>query len=159
MAYSVLGRPLPFREPDALVLLGERKTTRGDEAATTSYPAFEDWQRRSRIFASVAASHLWMPVLRTPAGSVEIRGAQVTQDFFSTLGLDLARGRGLLPSDWNLGATPVVVVSHRAWREQFGSDPALVGKILSLDGTLHTVVGVLPARLPLTEPIVLGEAE
>src|SRR5262249_17462977 len=75
-----------------------------------------------------------------------LQGLRVSADLFETLGVGAALGRTLRPDDDRPGAPRVAVLTHRLWQRRFGSDPAVVGAPVVLDGASFTVVGVLPAR-------------
>ena len=156
---AVLLRALPFAAPERLMLIGEADVASPDLWKSSSYPDYLGWRSLSRGFAEMAISRLWGPTLRLPADSVRLAGAEVSSDFFSLLGLKPELGRSLQPADFRPGAEPVAVVSHQLWMQRFGGDPGLVGRRLSLDGAATTVVGILPERTALVEPVVIGTAD
>ena len=156
---AVLLRPLPFPRSDRLVMVWEQRRESSSSALLSAYPTFEEWQAATHAFESLAVDRLWQPVLPSRMGNFRLQGAAVSERFFSVLGAGPALGRLLIPADFRPGAPPVVVLSHRLWRERFGSDPGLVGGTISLDGTPTTVVGVMRAGLPLGEPLMFQEAD
>jgi putative ABC transport system permease protein len=156
---AVLLRALPFPSPDRLMLIGEAETASPEAWKSSSYSDYLGWKSLSHGFAAIAVSRPWSPVLRLPDDSTHLAGADVSSDFFSLLGLKPALGRALQPADFRPGAEPVVVVSHQIWMQRFGGDPGLLGKRLSLDGTATTVVGILPERISLDDPLVIGRAD
>jgi hypothetical protein len=125
----------------------------------TSYPTFEDWRARAHAFETLAAARVWRPTLRTPDGPVRLQGAEVSLDFFPTLGVVPELGRLLQPEDFRPDAVPVVVLGQRLWRQRFGADPSVLGRAVLLEGAPRTIVGVLRADTPLSEPIVSQDAE
>jgi predicted permease len=157
LAYALLVRPLPYRDAGRLAMVWEEQKAEGVEV--TSYPTFEDWRARAHTFETLAAARAWRPTLRTPDGPVRLQGAEVSLDFFPTLGVVPALGRLLQPEDFRPDAAPVVVLGHRLWRQRFGADPSVVGRAVALLGTPRTIVGVLRADTPLSEPIVSQDAE
>src|ERR1700704_457468 len=159
IAQAVLLRPLPFRSPEELVVIGEVLKTNPGLWEVSSYPNYLDWTARNHVFSSLAISRPWSPVLKRPSESVRISGAEVSADFCSLLGLQPALGRLLTPGDFRPPAEPAVVLSHRLWQQQLGGDPQIVGKTIPLDGALSTVVGILPAGNALAEPVVIGDVE
>ena len=159
IAYGVLLRPLPFRSPGHLVVIGEVLKANPEMWEVSSYPNYLDWQARSSVFASMAVSRTWSPVLRRSSEPTRLSGAEVSTDFFALLGLQPALGRTLGRGDFQAGAEPAVVLSHRLWQQQFGGDPGIVGRTVSLDGAPSTVIGILPAGKRLTEPVVVGDVE
>jgi len=156
---TVLLRPLPFRSPEQLVVIGEVLKANPGMWEVSSYPNFLDWTSRNHVFSSLAISRPWSPVLMRPNEPVRLPGTEVSADFCSLLGLQPALGRLLGPGDFRPAAEPAVVLSHRLWQQQFGGDPQVVGKTIPLDGTLSTVVGILPAGNALAEPVVIGDVE
>ncbi|HEV7504182.1 MAG TPA: ADOP family duplicated permease, partial [Thermoanaerobaculia bacterium] len=159
IAQAVLLRPLPFRSPEQLVVIGEVLKANPGMWKVSSYPNYLDWVTRNHVFSSLAISRPWSPILKRPSEPVRLSGAEVSADFCSLLGLQTALGRPLGPGDFRPAAEPAVVLSHRLWQQQFGGDPQIVGKTIPLDGTLSTVVGILPAGNALAEPVVIGDVE
>ncbi|HEY0557902.1 MAG TPA: FtsX-like permease family protein [Thermoanaerobaculia bacterium] len=159
IVHAVLLRALPFSSPERLVVLGEAAASRPDIWKSSSYPDFLDWASQVQGFESMAISRPWGPVLRLPAASVRISGAEVSADFLSLLGVRPALGRLLGPADFRPGAEPAVVLSHRVWSQRFGADAGLVGRTISLDGAASTVVGILPEAVALDEPVVSGSVD
>ena len=142
LADSVLFRPLPVRDADRIVIAGESQT---DMRAEVSYLNFRDWQARARAFDGLAAmgSSDWPMTLRE-GEPVPIAHRAVTGEFFTMLGVHAALGRTLDTGDDQRGAARALVVSHGLWQRQFGGDPAIVGRTITLDGRPFSVVGVMP---------------
>jgi predicted permease len=142
---AVLLRPLPFREPDRLVLVWERSPEVGAPFMEVSYPNYLDWQAQSGAFEVLAlmATVNWGFIL---AGEepVEVPGRVVSGNFFDLLGSRALLGRALTPSDDRPESARVVVLSQGLWQRQFGGDPRLVGRTLVISGTPMTVIGVMP---------------
>ncbi len=147
VAKSVLLRPLPFSEPAGLVVASSVQGTQETEWPL-SYPDFADWRQRSRSFTGLAAvdgGRLFK--LRTADGPVLIDGELVSARYFEVLGIQPQRGRVFRATEDHVpGEGRVAVVSHRAWRERWGGNPALVGKQIELDEVSYEVIGVLPPR-------------
>ena len=148
---AVLLHPLPVRDADTLVVPGTVMTL-GVQAPAVydgfSYPRFLRY-RDSRIFERVAAE--WMPpptlLATTSPGAIpaSVSVGFATFDFFDTLGIAIARGRGFTASDDRRGAPPVAVLSDRYWRQAFDGRPDVVGRGMTLAGTPVTVVGIATA--------------
>ena len=144
---GVILNPLPFPQPDQLVALYESKVHFEDGAI--SYPNFLDWQRDNRTFSSIAA-FLPTSVSLTGAGEAErISVERISAEFFSTMGVATIAGRDFSKEDDVLGASPVALMSEGFWREKFGAVPDIVGRTISLDGTSHLVVGIVPRSFTL----------
>jgi predicted permease len=140
---GVVLKPLPFQEPDRLViaLLYNRSLKYATEV---SYPDFLDWSRDARCFEQIAA---FMPVgfdLTGPGLPQHLDAYAVSSNFFSTLGVKLAAGSSFSADSDRIGGTPAAVISNRLWRERFDSSPAAIGQSLILNGTGFTITGVLP---------------
>lgn len=141
---GVVLKPLPYPEPDRLVLLWQsRPHTR---QLDVSIPDFLDWQRDSRSFAAMAAMDWRSYDLTGPGAAAHVDGMAVTSGFFKTLGIRPVLGRDFAEADNQQHAAPTVMISDRLWRERFGASPQTAGKPLLLDGTAYTIVGVLPPR-------------
>src|SRR5579862_3685896 len=139
---GVILAPLPYREPDRLVVVGESNPR--FPLVWDSYPNFLDRQRIARSFQQMAGI-AWQGHDLTGIGIPEhIDGAEISSGFFSTLGVRLALGRDFSPNEDRHGAAPMVIISNRMWRNQFAGRPQALGKSLTLDGVDYTIVGVTP---------------
>ena len=143
---AMLFRPLPFPDPDRVVLAWVKTPATSQSAA--SYPEFEDWKAQSRSFADLA---VWrgQSVNLTGSGEPErLVGNFVTDNFFPLLGARAALGRTFLPGETTPGSKkPVAVLSDAVWKRRFGSDRAILGRSLTINGTPVTVVGILGPEL------------
>ncbi|HEX3684824.1 MAG TPA: ABC transporter permease [Bryobacteraceae bacterium] len=140
---GVVLQPLPYRDPDRLVIaaLYNRSLKYATDA---SYPDFLDWQRNSRSFEQMAAFEPAGFDLTNPGAPEHVEGYDVSADFFSTLGVELAVGRPFSSGEDRVGGMAAVVISDRLWRERFGGSSSAIGKPLTLNGSGYTIVGVLP---------------
>src|SRR5262245_16582375 len=141
---AVLLQPLPFREPERLVMVWRTNTERTMGKAPVSMPNFIDWKRRNEVFEQMAAWVTWRVSLAGDAEPEVAPVAAVTAGFFETLGVAPALGRGFLPHEDQPGAEPVAVISHGLWRQRFGGEPDVIGKKMLVDASPVTVVGVMP---------------
>ena len=145
---AVLLRPLPFAEQDRLVVIWERDLARGMARAEVSYPSFADWRREAKSFDGLAALPNAVTETFLLTGSDEpqlFRGSSVSASLFPVLGVPPALGRVFRPEEDRPGAPRVVVLSHGLWRRAFEGDPAAVGRVVTMNGTPFTIVGVMPA--------------
>ena len=140
---GVLLKPLPYPSPDRLVRIYPQDLDRGLDRTAFSVPDFRDWERESTRAASMSLYTSWPTPLTGGESPVEINLVFVTGGFFPTLGGAPALGRYLAP-DEGYGDNRVVVLSHGLWARQFGSDPSIVGRTISLDHEPSRVVGVAP---------------
>jgi putative ABC transport system permease protein len=144
---SILLKPLPYHDPDRLVKVPEIK--QGEPEATARRPAsppdFGDWLQKSHSFERLAAVQEDVNVPLT-SGDEPYRAAavRVSSSLFPLLGRQPHRGRPFLPSEDRPDAEPVVMLSYAFWQNHFGGDPTLVGKVLTISGKPHTVVGIMP---------------
>lgn len=160
---GVLFRPLPYGDPNRLVLLWETMAT--VDRTMVSYPNFLEWKARTHTFDGVALYNGFGEFTLTGAGEPErLKGAQASGNIFSVLRVAPLRGRLFRETDDRLGAERVAVVSDAFWVRHYGDDSTLAGKRITLDGFSYAVVGVLPPRVRLAGaevwlPIGLFSAE
>ncbi|MGZ8470321.1 MAG: ABC transporter permease [Gemmatirosa sp.] len=144
---AVLLKSYPYAEPDRLMALFESDRGTSNARAVVSPGNFRDWQERARSFTTLAAAR-WSDYTLGGDGEPErLNGARVTWTVSRALGVTPQRGRAFTAADDAPGAPAVAMVSDRIWRERFGADPALVGRVLQLNGRPVTVIGVLPPNV------------
>ncbi|HEX5724087.1 MAG TPA: ABC transporter permease [Longimicrobiaceae bacterium] len=143
-------RPLPYPEPERLVLpalasTGGRQGA-GIDTITWSFPKYQALRAASgHLFQDVAAFGQSGTTLTGTANPETLRMEVVSAPYFRILGVDAQLGRTFTAAEDSVPlAHPVALVSHELWVRRFNADPALVGRTISLDRTLFTVVGVLP---------------
>ncbi|HWS54894.1 MAG TPA: ABC transporter permease [Pyrinomonadaceae bacterium] len=141
---AVLLRPLPYKDPGRLVMVWEDNTSKGYPRDTPAPANFVDWRDQSQVFEGVAAlAHESFNL--TGAGEPErLDGRRVSAGLFPMLGVEPQLGRAFTPEEDQPGGARAVVLSHGLWQRRFGSDPKVIGTALTLNGTSHTVVGVMP---------------
>ncbi|HEX8899426.1 MAG TPA: ABC transporter permease, partial [Chthoniobacterales bacterium] len=140
---AVLLRPLPYKNPDALVMVWEEATHLGFPINTPSPANFIDWQNQNTVFESTAAMAQSNFNL-TGAGEPErFDGRRVSANLFTLLGVKPHLGRGFLPEEDKPG-TRVAILSYGMWQRRFGGDAAIVGRQINLNSQSYTVVGVMP---------------
>ncbi len=144
---NLLLRPLPFPDSQELVWIAPPPTDCGLSCSTYSADAYNEFREGSRVYQDVTGYFAFSTPdnLRLtghgdppPATSINVIG-----NFFHVLGVQPAIGRLFTP-DEERGAQPVALLSNAYWRRQFQADPAIVGQPVELNGTLVTIVGVLP---------------
>ena len=144
---SVLLKPLPFREPDKLVMVYEH--FRRD----TKYPYnpvaaadFHDWREKTHGFQDMAAWRWWAGAITTNSGEMpeQFVGAAGSWNLFSVLGVEPALGRTFTPDEDRIGAPDAVILSWTFFQSRFSGDSSIVGKAVRIDSKPYTVVGVLP---------------
>ncbi len=148
---GVLLNPLPYPDPDRLVIVWGRHVAIGQE--TASLPDFLDWRSDARSFESLSAMTNTRFNL-TGAGEPEVvRGALATAGLFRTFGVVPAIGRGFRDDEERSAAPRVALLGEGYWRRRFGGDRDVVGRQVQLSGIPYTVIGIVPATLQLTQPI------
>jgi putative ABC transport system permease protein len=141
---AVLLRPLPFRQPDRLMMVWEKwKSHGGGDRVVVSYPNFSDWKAASRSFEHMAVFAGGGVRWSVGGEPVMILGARVSGDFFPALGVQPILGRTFVPDEERASAPPVTVLSYGLWR-RLGGDPHLLGSTVRFDREVFTVVGVMP---------------
>jgi macrolide transport system ATP-binding/permease protein len=144
VVYSVLLRPLPYRQPGKLVTLAEGRGKQATPETNSSYPDYLDWTRQAQSFDSLAA---YTPNGFTFSGNVApetVQAGSVTSNFFSTLGVKPALGRDFVAGEDQPKSGKVVILSHKFWAERFAADPSAIGRAIRLDRESYTIIGVLP---------------
>jgi len=143
---TVLLRPLPYKDPERLVMVWEDATKHGYPRDTPAAANFVDWRDQNQVFEGMAAIADESFNL-TGAGDPErLEGRRVSANLFPLLGVEPQLGRVFSDAEDQPGSQPVVLLSHALWQRRFGGDPVIVGKALTLNGESHVVVGVMPAR-------------
>ncbi len=140
VVYAVF-EPMPYPNPEQLVMVWSRPP-----GGRNSVPAGDllEWQRRNSSFQAMGA---WTGASFNISGGdrpEQVPGSRRTPGFFTMEGLPLLLGRDFLPEEGEPGKGKVVILSHRLWTRQFGSNPDLVGKPIRMNGEPYTVVGILP---------------
>jgi putative ABC transport system permease protein len=142
---NVLFRPLPFYQPDRLVMVRERTGPSTSAAATRlSGPDFDDIHDQSHTLQSAAVILAYFTYTLTGEGDPRnVRCTAINYDFFPTLGVQPLMGRLYTPAEYHIDGGEVVI-SYRFWKEQLGSDPHVIGRILKLQGEPMPIIGVMP---------------
>jgi predicted permease len=160
---SVLFGNLPYSKPDQLVRVWVRNPRQGVDRDVSNWPRLEDW-RRAPCLQGAAGFTPASLILTGSAESVQLRGAQVTEDFFRVMGIRPQFGRDFDDGDDQQGRPRKIVISHQFWLRRFGADPALVGRQLELSGNTYQVTGVAPPLMRFPErdldfwtPLVMDE--
>ena len=139
---GVLLNPLAYPQSSQLVAIYEK--TQGSDKEPMEYLNFLDWQRDSHTFASMAAYRNEDYNFIGNGEGERLSGYMVSADFFTTLRVAPILGRSFRRDEDQLGAAPVVILSGGFWKRKFGSSPDIIGKLIILNGTSYTIVGVIP---------------
>ncbi len=136
-------KPLPYRDQSRLVAVFD--SNNGNARSMVSYPNFVDWKRLNHAFASIDAFALNGGfTLTTRNGAEQVPGTRVSAGFFHTLGVTPMLGRDFHAGEDIPGAPYAVVLSYEAWQKQFGGQPDVLGKTITLNGAPTIIIGVLP---------------
>src|SRR6185369_8548596 len=161
---SVLFGSLPYARPDQLARVWIRNPKQGFDRDVSNWPRLEDW-RRAPCLQGVAGFTSASLIFTGSAESVQLRGAQVTADFFRVMGIRPQFGRDFDDGDDQPGRPRKIVISHQFWLRWFGADPALAGRQLELGGHTYQVTGVAPPLMRFPErdldfwtPIVVDDS-
>lgn len=142
---AVLIKPLPYPEPDELVMLIDANPEAGFPRFSSSPPNYADWQAQAKSFEVMGAFNRTNLVLDPPGADPErISGARVTDGFFQALGSTPLYGRTFTAAEDQPGGEAVAVLGNGLWRRRFGADPGVVGRTVTIDGEARRVVGVMP---------------
>lgn len=141
---QLLVRPLPVNEPDRLVLIGQARRD-GQPDFDFNYPLFRDYQRGNTVFSQLAASSELDVGLGTGGATERRRALAVSGNYFTLLGVEPALGRTFAVNEGvEVDDAPVVVLSHGLWQRQFGADPQVIGRHVTVNASPFTIIGVAP---------------
>ena len=164
VAYGVLWRPLPYANPDRLVVVSSaQQTETGVKTFSTWAPlSYEGLRPRVTALDHLAAYSSIDAQLTGRGEPLEVPALDVSPNFFATLGVSAARGRVFLTGAAAPHDDQSAIVSDRLWRTSLEADPTIVGQAITIDGLPRTVVGVLPPDFsfrPVIRNGTLPEAE
>jgi len=148
-------RPLPFPERDQLVRI--YRTTPQSQNAEHYYPDFLDLEPEVSPVADLAAFRFWNYALAVEGRpAVNLNGFRVSPRFFSALGLKPTLGR-FFTADEDRPGNHVIVLGYATWQSQFGGDPAVIGRNVTLDNEANTIIGVAPASFAADSFLAPGD--
>jgi len=142
---TVLLRPLPFPNPDQLVVIWGTSVRDATNKETDSFPDFYDYREQSQSFTAMAAYTGASTVLTGVGEAQELHGVAVAGDIFSVIGVNPMLGRGFMPEELKVGGPNVIIIGEGLWKRAFGSDPNIIGRQVNLASRVCSVVGVMPA--------------
>ncbi len=153
---SVLLRPLPFRDPDKVVMLYERFRQFPDNYNVVSPADFRDWRSQTHGFEDMGAWRWWAGHISTMQGEMPevVTGAGGSWNLFSVLGVKPVFGRTFTAEEDQFGASDVVMLTWSLFQSRFSGDKSIVGQQVRIDSKPYTVVGVLPAWFTYPDPEV-----
>jgi putative ABC transport system permease protein len=135
-------RGLPFKEPSRIVHMFAGDKSRNLVDIAISAPRFKHYREGQTLFESFAAENIFAFTLTGVGDPVQIFGGRVTANYFDVLGVRPILGRNFRP-DEEEGAD-VALVTKTFWQKRLGGDPNVIGRSITLDGTAHTIIGIMP---------------
>jgi predicted permease len=145
---ATLIRPLPFADPDRLMMIWEDGSAMGYPKNNPAPANYIDLRADTRAFDGIAASSMGIWNLTGGGEPIRLEGVRVTANLAEVLGVAPALGRFFSAAEDRDGADPVLVIRAGLWQRRFGSDPGIVGTDIVVNDLPMTVVGVMPARMP-----------
>ena len=143
---GVVLSPMPYPASDRIVQVDHGGRGLGVERGLgITYGFYRFYAEQVRTAESMAMYSFYQPTLTGAGEPVQLEAARVTTSLGAVLGVPPRLGRWFTVEEGRPGASPAVILSHRLWRDRFGADPSVVGRIIELDGIGHEVVGVMPA--------------
>jgi predicted permease len=142
---GVLLEPLPFKSGDELVLVQQSAPLSRVNDAGVSIPELVAYRSRLTSVQNLVEYHSMSFTLLKQGDPDRVDTGVVSANFFDMLGIKPLHGRTFIETDDDLGAPAVLVLGYDYWREKFGGDPAVIGRVLEMNNKPHTVVGVLPS--------------
>jgi putative ABC transport system permease protein len=142
--HTVLIRPLPYEQPESLVMLWEKREAEGMMKNAVSAADYLDWARLATSFSAMAAFTEITADLTGDGDPEKLTIGAVSPPFFDVFGVRPLHGRAFEAGEDVMGRHRLVVLGHAIWRQRFGGDAAAVGRTIMLHGIPHQVIGVLP---------------
>jgi putative ABC transport system permease protein len=157
---AVLLKPLPYKDPARLLWTTLQFPKTDMHRSFVPHPTYFAWRDQNDVFSGIAATNLGRRFTLTGAGIPErIRGMGVSANFFSVLGIELARGRSFTPEEDRQGGPPAAILSYALWQSRYAGNPRIFGRPIVLDDRDYSIVGVLPASFKFpasgTQPQVI----
>src|SRR5688572_9011442 len=145
---AVVLRPLPYPNPDTLVSIWAVNSERNLQAPAISWAKYELYRERKDVFSDISMSAGNGFTLTEGKGEPEqVFGLHVSANFLPILGLTPQLGRSFTADEDREGGAPVAMIDRGLWENRFGGDPAIIGRVVQIDGAAREIVGILP-RLP-----------
>ena len=155
---AVVLRPLPFDQPDRMVVVTNTNLKTGNRNTTVSGPDFLDWREQSRSFEALTYYQSFETSVTVNNASDYATTTRIAPGYFRVLGATARIGRLLTAEEEGPAGPPSVVITDRYWRRQFASDPRALGSTLTAGQRVYTIVGVTDARYPANTDIYHADA-
>jgi putative ABC transport system permease protein len=146
---AVLIKPLPYKDPDNLVVVWENNRPRAKKTNVISAANFLNWQEQNSVFEQMAAFHDFRFNLTEMGEPEELAAQRVSVNLFPLLGINPMFGRAFSGEEGQPGRENVALLSFGLWQRRFGGDQGLIGKSIKLSGKDFTVIGIMPPDFQL----------
>jgi putative ABC transport system permease protein len=146
---AVLLRPLPYRDPQRLILLSERWPQ--FPRLHVSYLNYKDWRDQSHSFEAVGAVRNSLMTMTGGAEAERLPTQNITANLFDLLGVKPELGRGFSDAEDKPGAPPVAIISHSLWERRFSSSSSVLSQTITLDNHSYSIIGVMPPRFEILQ--------
>ena len=145
MVHAIFARGLPYDYPERIVNVWS-SSDRNSQTQRVSFPDYEEYLRDASSLSGLAAFTVdaRMSLSDAEHAPAPLNGSLVTPNTFRLLGQPVLLGRDFLAADGLRGADRTVILGHRLWRDRYGADPGVVGRVVRVDGEPATVIGVMP---------------
>ena len=140
---AVLLRPLPFSDPDRVVMVWEENSAASFPRNTPAPGNFVDWKKRNHVFSDMAATRGASANLTIDGPPEQVVGRAATANFFDVLGVKPSVGRTFTDDEDRTGA-PVAIISDALWQRRYAGDPSVVNREILINGLKYTIIGVMP---------------
>ncbi len=146
---AVLLKPVPFADPDRLVLL--MNTSPQGSGPNASPAKFQHWRQQTTVLQHVSAYRTNVVNDSSGATPEQLTAGEVSADYFRMTGAPLFRGRTFSAEEDRPGGEKVALLSHGFWQRRFGGDPDILGKTISLSGDPHVIIGIIAPAFNIEE--------
>src|SRR5437899_8507007 len=145
--FSAVNPPLfqSFPYPDAARIMMISDFSSDGSRLDVTFHTYRELSERTRSFQAMAVMNTWQPTMTGPDEPERLDGQRVSADYFRVLGQSPVMGRDFDPSEDRLNGPRLVILSDALWKRRFSSDPAIVGRQITLDDNLYAVIGVMPS--------------
>ena len=148
---GVLVQPLPYRDPDTIVVLNTTQKQNGETRGSLSWLDLQDWKERGHSFASIAGVQYRSFTVSDGGDADRYQGAAVSHELFPLIGTSPQLGRTFNAEDDRPGGEPVVLISDDLWDRRYNRDKSIIGRAIQVNSRPHTVIGVMPPRFRFPE--------
>ena len=146
LVYGVILRGLPFEEPQEIMHLSRSNLKRDVKRMEVTIHDFHDWRAQQRAFGDLAAFYTTTVNVSGTEKPERFSGGYMSANAFRVLRVRPVLGRTFRDGEDRPGAEPVIVLGYSVWRDRFGADPNIVGRMIRANGEPVTVIGVMPDR-------------